>query len=293
MSVRPQEHAAAAAPARYRHARTIAGEGGVSGCFADALRGIAVDAADHVVAVGDRELKVFDPEGELLVSWATEKAGHSVAVDAAGRIHVGELGQVEVFDAAGQRLSVLRDAPRLGRVTALAPLAEGMLVADASDRCLRRYDPDGRHVADIGKDNRMKGFLIPNGVLDFAVDGRGVIHVTNPGKHRVERYSTEGELLGRIGRFDGRDPAGFAGCCNPTNVAIVGLDRIFVTEKAGPRAKVLDAEGRLVALIATDVFDPGCKNMDLAVDSRGRVHVVDTVRRQILVFDPEEGADDG
>ena len=133
--------------------------------------------------------------------------------------------------------------------------------------CIRRYEAAGKFLNNIGKDNRMKGFLIPNGVVDFGIDADGIIHAANPGKHRVERYTPEGELLGHIGRFDGLDPAGFSGCCNPTNVTVADGDRIYVTEKAEPRAKVYDFQGKLLAVIATDVFDPNCKNMDIAVDA--------------------------
>jgi sugar lactone lactonase YvrE len=110
-----------------------------------------------------------------------------------------------------------------------------------------------------------------------------MIHAANPGKHRIERYTPDDRLLGHIGRFDGIDPAGFGGCCNPTNVAVAG-GRIYVTEKADPRAKVYSLDGGLTAVIASTVFDPNCKNMDIAVDGRGRVYVTDTVRREILVF---------
>jgi len=120
--------------------------------------------------------------------------------------------------------------------------------------------------------------------LDFAVDAHGIIHVANPGKHRVERYTPGGELLGHIGSFHGTDPAGFGGCCNPTNVAV--SERLYVTEKAGPRAKVYDFSGELQAVIAADVFDPNCKNMSMAVDHRGRVYVADTVKLAIFVFEP-------
>jgi len=275
----------------YRLVTTLAGKGTGPDRFERALRAVAVDARMGVIAVGDAAVKVFDPAGALRASWSTEQDAHSVAVDAEGRVLVGELDQVEVFDGTGSRESVLRDPPRLGRVTALAPFEGGILLADASARCLRRYTGDGKHLADIGHDNRMKGFLIPNGVLDFAVDDQGVIHASNPGKHRVERYSAAGELLGHFGRFDGRDPAGFAGCCNPTNLTVAAGGRVFVTEKAGPRAKVYDAQGRLLAVIASEVFDPGCKNMDLAVDTDGRVYVADTARLAIRVFEPEPTGD--
>ena len=95
-------------------------------------------------------------------------------------------------------------------------------------------------------------------------------------------------MLGHIGRFDGLDPSGFSGCCNPTNLAVAGRERIYVTEKAGPRVKLLDFDGNLLAVIATDVFDPNSKNMDIAVDSNGRVFVVDTVKLEILVFVPAD-----
>jgi hypothetical protein len=90
--------------------------------------------------------------------------------------------------------------------------------------------------------------------------------------------------LGHIGRFHGTDPAGFGGCCNPTNVAVG--DRIYVTEKAGPRAKVYDFDGTLRAVIASAPFDPNCKNMSIAVNAREVVYVADTVRLVIFVFEP-------
>ncbi len=186
---------------------------------------------------------------------------------------------------AGTRINAWQDPIRLGRVTAIGFAGDSVLAADANNRTIRRYNRAGRFLNDIGNDNRMKGFLIPNGALDLSVSIDGIIHATNPGKHRVERYTLEGELLGHIGRFDGIDPAGFPGCCNPTNVSVVG-DQLYLTEKAGPRAKVLDREGALVGVIAAETFDPLSKNMDLAVDSRGRVYVADTARLRIVVLEP-------
>jgi sugar lactone lactonase YvrE len=170
-----------------------------------------------------------------------------------------------------------------------------VLAADSHGRAIRRYDATGRFLNDIGRNNRTGGFAIPNGVLDFSVDAGGTIHAANPGKHRIERYTPDGTLLGHIGRFGGLDPAGFSGCCNPTNVCVgnppsIESQRIYVTEKAGPRVKVHDFDGTLLSVIATDGFDANCKNMDLAVDTRGAVYVVDTVRLEIRVFEPEAAA---
>jgi len=271
---------------RYRRERVIGGKGADRGQFAEALRGLAIDAQDRLYAVGDSKLVVFSLEGKLLGSWATERPGYSVAVAAAGTVYVGQPGQVQLFDPDGKLLDTWRDADRMGLVTAIGFSGDSVFLADAKDRCIRRYDQHGKYLGEIGRDNRMKGFLIPNRHLDFAVDAAGVIHAGNPGKHRVEQYSLDGRLLGHWGRFDGRDPAGFTGCCNPTNLALTRRGHLVVTTKAEPLVKVYTIDGRLLALVGQDDFDPNCKNMDVAVDSQGRICVIDTARLQICVFAP-------
>jgi hypothetical protein len=201
-------------------------------------------------------------------------------------VYAGEERQIETFDPAGKRLDTWPEI-MLGRVTALGFTKDGVLCGDAADRSIRHFERANHKLRNvIGKDNPVHGLLIPNGVVDFAVDAHSVIHAANPGKHRVERYLPTGELLGHIGRFHGTDPVGFGGCCNPTNVAV--SDRIYVTEKAGPRAKVYDFDGTLQAVIASAPFDPNCKNMSVAVEkaARGVVYVADTVRLAIFAFEP-------
>ena len=172
-------------------------------------------------------------------------------------------------------------------MTAICVTSDSVLAGDAADRAIRRFDRQGKFLNTIGKDNPVKGLLIPNGVVDFAVDAQGVIHAANPGKHRVEQYTLDGRLLGHMGRFNGTDPAGFTGCCNPTNIAVA--DRIYTAEKASPRVKAYNFSGKLLAVIAEDAFDANCKNMSIAVDGGRRVFVVDTVKLAILVFEEVAG----
>jgi hypothetical protein len=269
---------------QYRHVQIIGGQGAAPDKFHATLRGLAVDAHGQLYAAGDSEIKVFDATGTLQRRWPTERPVLSVAVNGDGAVYAGQLRQVEVFDGSGKLVNTWRDEKLLGRVTAIGFTRDSVLAGDAADRAIRRFDRGGRFVNNIGKDNRVNGLLIPNGVVDFAVDAHDTIYATNPGKHRIERYTQGGELRGHIGRFDGIDPAGFTGCCNPTNVAIG--DRLFTTEKAGPRVKAYDIAGKLLAVIAADVFDANCKNMSIAVDARGRVYVADTVKLGIFVFEP-------
>ncbi len=264
---------------RYRHAETV------DGLFRSAIRGLALDSHGLLYAAGDFEIRWDRPPGLSRFSTRpTSRPAHSVAVAPDASIYVGEESRIEIFSPDGKLLRVWTNLGIPGPITAIGFLQDSILAADAAARSIRRYDLSGRLLNTIGADNPVNGFLIPNGVLSFAVDGRGVIHAANPGKHRVERYSAEGKLLGHIGRFDGNDPAGFTGCCNPTNIAVT--DRIYVTEKAVPRAKVYDFAGNLLAVIADAIFDPNVKNMSVAAAADGRVYVVDTVKLSILAFEP-------
>jgi sugar lactone lactonase YvrE len=268
---------------RYTHARTIRGIGTTP-------RGVAIGSGDRLHAVGDAAVFVFDGDGRVARAWRTAAPAWAVAVAGDGRVFVGEDGQLEIFDPNGRLITTWRHARRLGRVTAIGFVNGDVLAGDAGGRAIRRFDEDGAFRNDIGGDNRMGGFLIPNGVVQFGVDDSGVIHAANPGKHRVERYLPDGQLLGHFGRFDGNDPAGFGGCCNPTNVAVAGR-HVYVTEKADPRAKLYGLDGSFAGVIAgSSAFDVNCKNMSIAVDSRGRVYVADTVRLEVVVFEPQAEA---
>jgi hypothetical protein len=173
----------------------------------------------------------------------------------------------------------------LGRVTSIGFSGEYVFAGDAAGRAIRRLDRAGAVVNTIGTGNPKGGFHIPNGVISFDVDATGVIHAVNPGNHRVERYSGEGKLLGHFGKFSFHDAAGFTGCCNPTNVAVA--DRIYVTEKAGPRLKAYGLDGQFLGVIAAECFDPNSKNIAVLGGPRGRVYAADPVRLRILVFEPE------
>ena len=270
----------------YRPAHRFGGKGSDARQFEETLRGIAVDGEDRVYVVGDSTVKVFDAEGELLRSWKTGLPGFCVTVDDDGNVWVGQWQQVEVYDAKGQLVETLTDSDRLGLVTAVAVGKDGVLLADASARWIRHYDRQGKFLNNIGEQHRKGGFHIPNGVVDFDVDAQGIVHVANPGMHRVEQYKVDGEYLGYWGKFDGQDPAGFPGCCNPTNLTLDDDGRVMVSEKATPRVKVYSPEGELLTVVADKGFDSQAKNLDLAVDSRGYIYVVDTVTLEIQVFVP-------
>jgi hypothetical protein len=259
--------------------------GTIDSGFTDALRGLWVDARGDLYAAGDYGIRGYDRAGAVVRAWSTSRRALSVAVSPAGMVFAGQPGQIEIFLSGGEPLGTWRDDRLFGLVTAIGFAGTDVLAGDCHGRGIHRLDRTGKWINTIGTDNPVNGFLVCNGVLDFAVDASGMIYAANPGKHRVERYACSGELLGRMGRFNAVDPSGFGGCCNPTNVAV--RDHVYVTEKAGPRAKAYDFAGNLLAVIADDVFDPLCRNMSIDTGPDGRVYVSDTVKLTIHVFQPE------
>lgn len=272
------------------HTQTLSGKVQQPAESPSRLTGIAVDAQNRLFAITSQEVKRFSPEGELEARFPTSAAGWSIAVDGQS-IWVGTRGVIDRFDPKGNLLEEIEDPKRLGRITSLVVQGSTLLAADASNHTIHLYQ-DSRWLREVGRDVNTRGFMIPNGVLDLALDTQNQsVLVAHPQKHRVERYTFEGKIVDKFGRFGMHDPGDFGGCCNPTNITATADGLIIVSEKAPPRVKVLTSEGEFLAQSADGVFDPNTKNIDLAADNRGRLYATDPLRYTIEVFRLEAPGD--
>ena len=145
---------------------------------------------------------------------------------------------------------------------------------------------NGIQLGVVGTKNKTGSFMLPNRWLDFDVDAKGVIRATDTGRHLVTAWALDGSPLGAFGKFGMSDPSDFVGCCNPVNLALTPDGKIVTGEKMVARVKVYEPDGRLLALIGTENFDPNCVHLHMAVDSKGRILVGDPVRRVVKIFSP-------
>src|ERR1051326_107399 len=83
---------------------------------------------------------------------------------------------------------------------------------------------------------------------------------------------------------------GFCGCCNPIGISLLPNDRCVTAEKGLPRVKVYSSRGELESVIAgPELFaadarridDESAPALDAAVDSRGRIFILDLARNEI------------
>ena len=256
--------------------------------FRRSLAGISIGSADRIFALGDEEVRIFRPGGEFIRGWKVPAEAMCLAVGMGERVYLGGPGRVEIYDVAGSRIGGFPagEKDQSAAITAVKVFRDEVLLADASARCIRRYDMNGLHLGVVGTKNKTGSFMLPNRWLDFDVDAKGVIRATDTGRHLVTAWALGGSPLGAFGKFGMSDPSDFVGCCNPVNLALTPDGKIVTGEKMVARVKVYEPDGRLLALIGPENFDPNCVHIYLAVDSKGRILAGDPVRRVVKIFSP-------
>jgi len=254
--------------------------------FRSSLLGIALNSEDRIFVLGDDEVRYFESSGDFIGNWKAPLGAQCLAVGPDSQIYFGLAGGVEIFSASGNRTGgfAVEEKNHPASITAIKIIAGEILVADASARCIRRYDLQGKQTGNIGPQGKSRGFMLPNRFLDFDVKAGGVVFAADSGRHRVSSWTLTGSPVGYFGKFGQSNPQDFVGCCNPVGLAIAPDGKIVTAEKVITRVKVYDPSGKILAIIGPENFDPKCLRLRLAVDSRGRILAADPVRREVKVF---------
>jgi hypothetical protein len=137
---------------------------------------------------------------------------------------------------------------------------------------------------------------VPSPFLCVRIAPDGLLRVTNPGRHRIEAYTFDGDIELSWGK-PSMAIEGFCGCCNPVNFDMLADGRYVTCEKGLPRVKIYDADGKFESVVVgPERFGrdlkacaeglSGCQDRGLgvAVDSRGRVFVLDVYSGEVLVM---------
>ena len=224
------------------------------------------DSGDDPGDKPNYQLAIFDPQGEPLANW-------------------DNLGWDNLDGAL---------------LTSIALAEEDVFLADAAGRVVLRFDISGKLLGRLGlRDERrhIPGFVIPSPYFDVAMAPDGLLNAVNPGGLRIEAYTFDGDLEASWGEA-GVDIAGFCGCCNPSNIAIMADGRTVTAEKGIARVKVYDAEGNFQCVVAgPELLTPKPtaaeetrtphkrQPVDLATDSKQRILVLDPNARKVRIFE--------
>ncbi len=226
-----------------------------------------------------------------------------LAVGANGDLFLGMRDHVDVLNARGEPKAAWEDLGEKAYLTSIAVGDADVYVADAGQRVVFRYDLAGKRLGRIGEvdaEREIPGFVVPGPHFDVAFDSLGALWAVNPGRHGLEHYRANGDLVSSWYR-PSMGIEGFCGCCNPTHIAFRGNGQLVTVEKGIPRVKLYSPEHTLVGLIADPkVFgvtpeeettaELGTLIVDLAVDQHDRVLVLDRFLGAVRVFEAKGGA---
>ena len=270
-------------------------------------RAIALDSRGTIYVAGDKAIRKFTENGISLGEINLADMPMCLTIDTDGKIYIGMKNYVLVYDDRQNPPARWQSLGNDAVLTSIAVSKNDVFVADAGNRIVHRFDKTGTLINHIGakdKDRNIPGFIIPSPHFDLAVAADGLLRVVNPGNHRIEAYTHNGELEFSWGEFSNTDLKGFCGCCNPVNFAILPDESFVTVEKGLTRLKIYDPKGAFVGVVAgpeqlvqegtSRICDTAAEcqtgSFDVAVDANGRIFVIDTIKNVVRIFtkDPQK-----
>lgn len=267
----------------------------------DGLKSMDAGPGGRIYVVGRNALAVFNLDGHELERFQIDGTPDCLAIAPDGDLLLGLRDHVEVITASGERKSVWRTLGDKAYITSIAVNADEVYVADAGNRIVLRFSRDGTLLGRIGEadpERDIPGFIVPSPYFDVAFDDEGSLWVTNPGRHGLEQYRSNGDLVTSWYK-PSMQVEGFCGCCNPTHIAFRADGSLVTCEKGLVRVKLYDAMWTFDALVTEpDLFTDSPEELvafmghmpvqDIAVDERNRILVLDSELSVVRVFDEKE-----
>ncbi|MCG8701426.1 MAG: hypothetical protein MI922_25475 [Bacteroidales bacterium] len=258
---------------------------------------LAVDGQGRLHIAGDRAIKVF--QAQQVVSTVELTVEPRSLVVLKDRYFVGTTDQVVEVSLHGEVIKAWPAVSESSLITALAVDDEFVFIADAKQRIVWCYDRDGnllRRIGDRDPQRKILGFNIPSPYFDLSLAPAGRLCVVNPGNHRIETYTVDGDLETWWGSF-GTTIDTFTGCCNPTGITILADGRFVTAEKGLARVKLYQADGTFAGVVAgPNQLVEGqpviCETPEqcqsggfkVAADRAGRLYLLDTAKNLIRVY---------
>lgn len=248
---------------------------------------ISVDVNDRIFVAGANGVEVFTREGNKESGFPFPDTAYCMAVSPGGNMFFGMGDHIEVMDPEGMIIRRWRPESDRSVLTSVATNGSDIFVADAGERTVYRYDSNGNLLIRIAQEDSLLGIprlVIPSPYFDVGIGRDNELWVVNPGRHLFESFRADGTLISTWGKFS-LDVEGFSGCCNPSNFAVTPEGSFVTSEKGIERVKLYGPDGVFQCLIAgAGQFNEGTRGLDLAVDSEGRILVLDPLRKKIRIF---------
>lgn len=262
-------------------------------------RAIAAATDGRIYVAGDKAVRIFEPTGIPAGRIALDGEPRCLTVGPDGRVYVGIGDHVEVHVPGRLGPRKWASVGGGGLITAVAVVGKSLCAAVYPAAEVLVYDLAGKQTGRFdGRNGRPGGgFILRGPHFDLAAGAGGLLHLANPGRFRVETYQVNGKLVGRPWGRPGDQVAAFAQCCNPVSIAVAPGGLFVTCEKGLTRVKLHSREGELIGVVAgPNAFaehdriaarpdtPAGDVALDVAVDSRGRILILDPCTGRVRIF---------
>ncbi len=254
---------------------------------------VIATAPDDTIYVGGEVVRAFSSEGRKR-PFKVDVEGEltAITVDTEGSIYLGVDNHIEMYNTSGEQQQRWDPIDEQVYITSIAVFEDHIFVADYHNTEIHHFDTSGNKLNSFGD------FILPSAYMDVAIADEDRLWVANTGRHRLEEYSFNGNMQTFWGEFSS-EIHGFCGCCNPVNFALLPNGEGFVTcEKGLTRVKIYDPNGKFMGVVAgpesfaqhdkitaSPNYDTNRAGLDVAVDSKGRILVMDPALTQVRVFE--------
>ncbi len=270
------------------------GKRGVQGGDLVKPRAIAIGPGDRVYIVDmTARIQAFDRNGKFLsVTWQPPDYRNGrpsgLSVDSHGNVIVSDshYNCVRVYSPDGELLRTIGDTPgQLSYVSdALCDKDGNFYVSEFGDnQRISKFDPDGKFHTCWGTPGSDLGQFARIRAMTLGPDGN--LYIADACNHRIQVFSTDGSFLRAFGNA-GTGPGELS---YPYDVACSAgrTPYVYVCESGNNRVQKFTLDGQPLGTWGGNGRAPGqlCNPWALAVDSRGRVHVVDSLNDRVQRID--------
>jgi hypothetical protein len=240
-----------------------------------------------VYVAGGNRIITIDRQGSLLKTLEVGEPVVCLTVAPDGRLYAGSLKTIRRYAVGNGSFDKWEVGGAKSYIVSIAVSDDNIFAADAGMQVVIKLDSNGKVTGKIGsKDTAMgvPGFIVPSSYMDVAIGIDGSLWAVNPGRHLVENYRPNGDRLSSWGS-SGTNIESFCGCCGPIQMAMLGNGSFVTAEKGIVRIKVYDPSGQFSTVVAPpSAFNPKETNLDLAIDSKGNILVLESHEKRIKIF---------